>query len=84
MRTIFAAACAAGFMVSPVLAESDLKAYCEGFTTQTGGDPSGCACLADSADAAISDELMAVESEADLEMLSQASKDAIAACWPDA
>ncbi len=83
MKTLITAASVAGLMLSPAFA-SDLEAHCEAYTTESGGDPSGCACLADAADADMTAELMAVASDADIEALSDASKGAIAACWPDA
>ncbi len=82
MKKLIIAAAAAGLMVAPSLA-GDLEEYCVSYTTENGGDPSGCSCLADSADDAMSEELMGVQSEADVEGLSDASKEAIAACWPE-
>ncbi len=84
MKKLLISALAAGLAVSPAFASSDLEAQCVAYTTETGGDPSGCSCLAESADADMTAELMAVASEEDLQALSQPSKDAIAACWPDA
>ncbi|WDI32812.1 hypothetical protein PUV54_06325 [Hyphococcus flavus] len=83
MKKMLIAMSVLGLAVSPTLA-GDLEEYCVGYTTESGGDPSGCSCLADAADDAMAEELMGVESEADMEMLSDASKEAIAACWPDA
>jgi hypothetical protein len=82
MKKFIITALAAGLAVSPALA-GDLEEYCVAYTTENAGDPSGCSCLSDSADDTMAAELMAVESEADIEALSDASKEAIAACWPD-
>ena len=83
MKKLMIAAAAAGFAVAPALA-GDLEAHCESYAAENDGDASGCACLAASADDAMTAELMAVESDADIEALSEASLEAIAACWPDA
>lgn len=83
MKKLLIAASVLGLVASPSFA-GDLESYCESYTTENGGDPSGCACLADAADADMAEELMSVENEADVEALSDASKEAIAACWPDA
>ena len=84
MNKLVIAVSALGLMASPALAGGDLEGYCEGYAAENGTDPSGCACLADAADADMTAELMEVASEADIEGLSDASKEAIAACWPDA
>jgi len=83
MKKLIAALCAAGFAIAPALAE-DLEAHCEAYAADNGTDPAGCACLADAADADMAAELMEVSSEADIESLSDASREAIASCWPDA
>lgn len=83
MKTLVAAMCAAGLAASPALA-GDLETHCEAYLAETGGDASGCSCLAEAADADMAAELMEVASEADLEGLSDASKEAIASCWPEA
>ncbi len=83
MKKQMIALVAAGFAISPAFA-GDLEQYCIDYSTDNGGDPSGCSCLADTADASMTEELMAVSSEADIEALSDASKEAIAACWPNA
>ncbi len=81
MKKLMTAVFAASFVLTPALA-GDLEGYCVEYTTSSGGDPSGCACLAEQADASMTEELMAVASEADLENLSDASKEALATCWP--
>ncbi len=83
MKKLLIGACAAGLMLTPSIA-SELESQCEAYTTETGGDPSGCGCLAEAADADMTAELMAVASQEDVDALSDASKAAIAACWPDA
>jgi len=83
MKKLAIAALAAGLIVSPAFA-SEFEDYCVAYTTESTGDSSGCSCLADAADSAMQEELMAVQSEADIEGLSDASKEAIGACWPDA
>lgn len=78
-----AAGTTAGLSLAPALA-NDLEAHCTDYVTGSGGDPSGCACLAETADSGATQELLAVESEADVEGLSDSAKEAIAACFPDA
>lgn len=83
MKKLAIALAAAGFSLTPALA-GDLEAYCTEYVTSNGGDASGCACLAETADAGATEELMAVASEADIEALSDSAKEAIAACFPEA
>lgn len=83
MKRFFVTGLAASLLASAALA-GDLEEYCVGYTTENNGDPSGCACLAEAADDAMTEELLAVASEEDMEALSGASKEAIASCWPDA
>lgn len=83
MKKVLLGVLAAGMTAAPAFA-SELEDYCVAYTTQSAGDPSGCSCLADAADDAMAEELMTVQSEADLETLSDASKEAIAMCWPEA
>ena len=83
MKKLAIAALAAGLFISPAMAD-DLESYCVSYAEANSGDDSGCACLADRADASMTEELLGVESDADIEGLSDASKEAIAACWPDA
>ncbi len=83
MKKLIITALVASFAIAPAGA-SELEEYCVGYTTESGGDSSGCSCLAEAADASMAEELMAIASDADLENLSDASKQAIATCWPDA
>lgn len=82
MRMIALTAMLAAFAAAPAAA-SELEEHCVAYTTETAGDPSGCSCLAEASDEAMAEELMAVASEEDVEALSEASKEAIAACWPE-
>lgn len=83
MKKIIGAAAVLALLAAPAGA-SDLESFCVEYTEANSGDSSGCSCLADKADSSMADELMAITSDADLEGLSDASKEAIAACWPDA
>lgn len=83
MKKLMIAALAAGFVAAPAMA-SELEDFCVAYTTENDGDPSGCSCLAETADASMTEELMAVASQEDVDNLSDASKEAIASCWPDA
>ncbi len=71
------------FVTAPALA-NNVEDHCVAYTTEAGGDTSGCSCLAAAADDGMAEELAAVQSEADVEALSDASKEAIASCWPEA
>jgi hypothetical protein len=84
MKKLIIAASALGLMASPALAGDDLEGHCEAYAAENGTDPAGCACLADAADADMTAELMEVASPEDIDGLSEASKEAIGACWPDA
>lgn len=83
MKKIAAALAAAGFCLAPAFAW-DLEGQCEAYAAENGSDPSGCACLAETADADATAELMTVEGPEDIDALSDNAKGAIAACWPDA
>lgn len=83
MKKILIGAVAVGMAAVPAAA-SELEDYCVAYTTENDGDPSGCSCLADAADDAMTEELLNVQSQADVEALSDASKEAIATCWPAA
>lgn len=83
MKKYLIGAIVAGLMTTSAGANG-LEEYCVAYTTENGGDPSGCSCLAEASDDAMAEEMMAVESEADFELLSDASKEAIQACFPDA
>ena len=74
---------AAGFSLAPAFA-GELETQCEAYAAENGTDPSGCSCLAETADADATAELMAVQSQADIESLSEGALAAIQACWPDA
>lgn len=83
MKTLTIAAFAAGLLASPAFA-NELEDYCTAYVTENGGDVSGCTCLAEEADDAMTQELLAVQSDEDVENLSDASKEAIADCFPTA
>ncbi|MFC2951291.1 hypothetical protein ACFOOP_05085 [Marinicaulis aureus] len=87
MKKLVIALAASGFALSPALTPamaSELESHCEAYAAENGTDPSGCSCLAETADADATAELMAVASEADLEALSDNAKGAIQACFPAA
>jgi hypothetical protein len=83
MKKLITALAAAGFAIAPAFA-SELEEHCEAYVTENGGDSSGCSCLAETADADATTELLAIASEADIEGLSDNAKSAIGACFPDA
>lgn len=81
MKKLALTTLALGLMATSAFA-SDLEDQCVAYVTDQGGDPSGCSCLVDAADDAMTEELSAVQSEEDLATLSDASKEALAACFP--
>ncbi len=83
IKQLAAIALGVSFVTAPALA-SELEDQCVAYAAETSGDASGCSCLAEAADDTMTAELMAIESEADIEGLSEASKGAIASCWPEA
>ena len=84
MKKILAAAFLAAF-ISPAFA-NDAEDGCRAYVAENGGDASGCSCLGEAADAdpALADALAAIQEPADLEAADDATKEAIAACFPDA
>lgn len=83
MKKIALALALTGFAMAPAYA-GDLKGHCEDYAAENGTDASGCACLAETADADATEELLAVASPEDLEGLSDDAKAAIEACFPAA
>lgn len=84
IATTLTAAAFAAFSLGAVAHADDLEAHCVAYADENGSDSSGCACLAEAADADMTAELMAVAAESDLEGLSDGAKEAIAACFPSA
>ena len=82
-RTLLALAVSA-FAATPALAGHSFKEHCEVYAAENGTDASGCGCLQDTADADATEELLLVTGPEDIEALSDGSKEAIAACFPDA
>lgn len=80
---ITAGALAVAFIAAPSFA-NDLEDKCVAYNEENGGDPSGCACLGESAEGDVYEEFMAIESQADLEALSDDAKAVLAACFPNA
>ncbi|WP_428407310.1 hypothetical protein [Hyphococcus sp.] len=84
MKKLIIALAVAGFSAAPTLASSDLEGHCEAYAVENGSDASGCSCLAETADADATAELLSVQGPEDLEALSDNAKGAIQACFPDA
>ena len=82
MKKILIAGVIAGFAFSPAIA-GELEDYCTAYVTGNGGDPSGCSCLEEASDGDMTAEILGVESDEDIQALSEASKEAIAACFPE-
>lgn len=85
MRKTFALAFAAALLIAPATANETVDS-CRAYVAENGGDASGCDCLGEAAaaDAALADALAAIEAPADLEAANSSTKEAIAACFPDA
>ncbi len=83
MKKMLIALAIAGFSAAPVMAQ-DLEAGCEAYAAENGTDASGCACLAETADADVAEELMMVAGPEDFDGLSDDAKAAIGACFPAA
>ncbi len=76
---------AAACLSAPASANETADA-CKSYVAENGGDASGCDCLGEAAasDATLADALAAIATPADLEAADQSTKEAIAACFPDA
>lgn len=84
MRTLAVAAFAIASLTAAAAA-NDVADQCRAYVAENGGDDSGCGCLGEAAaaDAALADAISAIETPADLEAADDATKSAIAACFPD-
>lgn len=83
MKKYAIALAVAGCALAPAFA-GELETHCEAYAAENGTDPAGCSCLAETADADATAELLAVDGPQDIEALSDNAKAAIKACWPDA
>ena len=65
---------------------NDTAEACKSYVEKNGGDASGCDCLGEAAeeDADLAAALAEIETPADLEAADDATKAAIAACFPNA
>lgn len=70
---------------APAFANETAEA-CKSYVEKNGGDASGCDCLGEAAaeDADLAAALAEIEAPEDLEAADDATKAAIAACFPDA
>ncbi len=84
LKPVLAAALVLSF-AAPAFANETTEA-CEAYVEENGGDPSGCSCLGEAAakDAGLAAAIAEIESPADLEAADEATKAAIAACFPNA
>ena len=82
MKKLIVSALALSLMTSHVFA-SELEQLCVAFVEGNGGeDTSGCTCLAENSDADVTAELLQVTSQEDLDGVSDAAKEVLAACFP--
>lgn len=88
MKKIISLAAIGALSMSPAVTgaafASDLQSHCEAIAAESGGDASGCACLAEAADDTAAAELLAVTAPEDIENLSDATRQVLAICFPDA
>lgn len=84
LKTILAAALFVA-TAAPAFANETAEA-CKSYIEKNGGDASGCDCLGEAAaeDADLAAALAEIEAPEDLEAADEATKAAIAACYPDA
>lgn len=61
---------------------NELEKACEAYIAENGGDVSGCSCLAENADDGVTAELLAAESQDDIDAASDATKAVLAICFP--
>jgi hypothetical protein len=84
LKPILAAAAVVA-TAAPAFANETAEA-CKSYIEKNGGDASGCDCLGEAAaeDADLAEALADIESPADLEAADEATRAAIAACYPNA
>jgi hypothetical protein len=82
--TIIAGIIAAAALAAPAFA-NDTEDQCLAYTAENGGDSSGCSCLGEkaAADSALAESIAMIDSPEALDAADEATKGAIAACWPD-
>lgn len=84
MRMTIIAGLAAAALAAPAFA-NETEDQCLAYTAENDADPSGCACLGEkaAADSALAESIAMIDSPEALEAADAATKEAIAACWPD-
>lgn len=84
MRKLFVMSVIAAVFAAPAFA-NDAEDQCNAYVAENGGDPSGCACIGEQADAnpAFAEALKLIDSPEALEAADQSTKDKIAICYPD-
>ncbi len=84
LKTVLAASLVLA-TIAPAFANETADA-CKSYVEKNGGDASGCDCLGEAAagDADLAAALAEIEAPEDLEAADDATKAAIAACYPDA
>ncbi|MGD9801288.1 MAG: hypothetical protein AB7V02_11900 [Parvularculaceae bacterium] len=85
LKILSAAMIASATILVPAFANETADS-CRAYVSENGGDASGCDCLGEAADgdADLADALAAIETPDDLEAADDATKEAIAACFPEA
>lgn len=85
IRVFFASLVAAGAFVGAAAA-NEIEDQCTAYAVEYDGDASGCACLGQAAesDDALAAAIALIETPEDVEAADDATKAAIAACWPSA
>lgn len=84
MRKLTILSAFAALFAAPALA-NDAEDQCNAYVAENGGDPSGCACIGEQADAdsGFASAIAAIDSPEALEAADEATKEKIAICYPD-
>lgn len=85
MLRMMTSAIAAGAALLAVANASESEAFCIDFATGNGWDTTPCACVGEvmESDAAVKAEIFGFSTAEDVEAMTDATKQAIAACFPE-
>lgn len=84
MRKLIVMSVVSAAFAAPAFA-NQAEDQCNAYVAENGGDPSGCACIGEQADAdsAFAAAIAAIDSPEALDAADQSTKDKIAICYPD-
>lgn len=88
MHKLIAVSLFAAIVAAPALAPAlanDAEDQCNAYVAENGGDPSGCACIGEQADAdpGFAEAISRIDSQEALDAADQSTKDKIAICYPN-